>query len=220
MCRPGRRPVVDTRMRLPASRASRSRPSTLSTIEAGIDAGAGVRRADRDRRAGPTVRDGSSSFGGVVSPIQNRNVNAPGSASAGVSKTTSYVPAAGHDRPRHGHALAEDPEVGVEVERQRRVAGEAVLVTCSHRAGLDARRSARSTARRRRSSRRAASAGCGRRARDRRDRSGSPGGPGSPDSGSGRRASSRPACCRDRRLDATAASSSRSRAPGRRRRNQ
>ncbi len=102
MCRPGRRPDVDTRMRLPASRASRSRPSTLSTIEAGsMPAPASVARTATAAPA-RTERDGSSSFGGVVSPIQNRNVNAPGSASAGVSKTTSYVPRPGMIAPDTG----------------------------------------------------------------------------------------------------------------------
>ena len=49
-----------------------------------------------------TVRLRTWSVGGLVSPIQSRNENAPGCASAGVSKTMSYAPAAGMIAPDTG----------------------------------------------------------------------------------------------------------------------
>ena len=64
-------------------------------------------------------------------------MNAPARAADGLSKTTSYWPAAGRIVPGREHELAERAQVRVQVERQRGVAGQAALVACADDPRLD-----------------------------------------------------------------------------------
>ncbi len=85
-----------------------------------------------------TVLVRSDAAGGVASFSQKRNVNAPARVAEGLSKTTSYAPAAGRIVPGREHELAERPQVRVQVERQRGVAGQAPLVAGADDPRLDA----------------------------------------------------------------------------------
>ena len=84
-----------------------------------------------------TERVSSLAAGRVTSLIQKRKVNLPASKLPVESKTTSYRPLAGRIAPAAGVELVEVGDVRIEVDRQRRVPREPVLVVVRDDARLD-----------------------------------------------------------------------------------
>ena len=67
-----------------------------------------------------------------MSPIQKRNVNGPAAAAERVSKTMLYTPLAGRTAPAIWRDSPTCVAVRIQVDRQPRVAGQAVLVGAEH----------------------------------------------------------------------------------------
>src|SRR5919199_895865 len=111
-CRPAARPasVTSTRPWTGSHVIARARPSTLTLRSRGStpdprSATASTSGSDARRRSSRTV-------GGVVSSIQKRKRKRPARARLGVSKTTSYEPAAGRTTPATGSTCWNDSRYG------------------------------------------------------------------------------------------------------------
>ena len=104
-----------------------------------IDARARVRRADAQRSA---ACDGAARRAAAAAASCRRPSSGTGRRRRvprlGPSKTTSYAPARRPDRAGGGRGLAELAQVRIQVDRQRGLAEEAVLVARSHDPRLDA----------------------------------------------------------------------------------
>ena len=113
---------------MPSQRGRTTRPSTVTLIELRSTP---EPRSDAETTTAPRVET-SRSFGGVVSPIQKRNVNGPTAAAERVSKTMLYTPADGRTAPAICRASPASVAVRIQVQRQPRVAGEAILARPEH----------------------------------------------------------------------------------------